>query len=386
MLIVNTKNTKISAIDAQKILDTLVNKDIYLSCGYSGVMFVEIGNIVDHHYECEQGKRSTRKYGDYRLFCDENWSFSNGKDTQIDRWTSSSRETDDLFESLGVCKLEKIEVINNFEKIIFYISEGHTFTIIRDDSIDTFSIVLIPEKKKLTVFGNGDIEFKDYEEDKGYLKKGKPRPKRTEAISVDRSFLRNQMPDLLPVSFKKTNEFIQPILNQEIRAIEINSGTCFTLCFGDDCRKIFSKEDQKSWHNPTYRWSLTIDELWVLRKDEKVSLDVRKKRFYFEEKLVSFLKNKQILEINFDKKGVETQIIFSDEYTLRVLETNRFSKWYLHDFLTGFSVGSYRDQGLVYRISSPIHLSNKYQTGDVHLDAILYELKFYRDYFAGNKK
>jgi hypothetical protein len=379
-------NTKISVIDTQKVLDTLVNKDIFLSCGYGGVIFVEIGSIVAHHFEYEQGKHITRKYGSYRLFCDENWSFSDGKDIHFDRWTSLSQETDDFFESLGIQKLEKIEVINNFEKILFHISGGYTFTIIRDDSIDTFSIVLVPEKKKLTVFGNGDIEFKEYEEDMSYLKKGKPRPKRTETISVDRGFLRNQMPDVLPISFEKVNEFIQPILNQQIQAVDMNSGTRFTLFLGADYRKLLSKKDQKSWHNPMYRWSLTIDEVWILKKGDEIVLDVRQERFRFEEKLMSVLKNKQIIGIHFDKKGSKTHIIFSNEYTLTVLETDRYSRWGMYDRQTGISIASYRDQGLVYRISSPTHLSDIYQTDDVHLDAILYELQFYRDYFAGNNK
>lgn len=367
-------NTKISVIDAQKILDSLVHKDIFLSCGYGGVMFLEIGSITDHHFEHEEGQYITRKYGDHRLFCDENWSFSDGKNTRIDRWTSSSQEIDNLFESIGVQKLTKVEIINNFEKTIFYISGGYTFTIIRDDAVETFSIILIPENKRLTVLGNGDIDFHDYEEDMSHLKKGKPRPKRTESISIDRNFLRNQIPDLLPISFIKARELIQPALNQQIRAIEINSGTRFTLCFGSDYTTVPS----------TYRWSLIIDEEWVLKKGKEIVLDVCNERFHFEEKLASFLKNKQIIEMNFDKKGATTHIIFNDEYTLTVLEKNRYSRWSIYDRATGLSIGSYRDQGLAYRISSPIHLFDTYQTGDVNLDATLYELKFYRDHFAGN--
>ncbi len=367
-------NTKISVIDAQKILDSLVHKDIYLSCGYGGVMFLEIGSITEHHFEHVEGQCTTRKYGDHRLFCDENWNFSDGNNTQVDRWTTSSQEIDSLFESIGVQKLTKVEIINNFEKTIFYISGGYTFTIIRDDAIETFSIVLIPENKKLSVFGNGDIEFHEYTEDMSHLKRIKPRPKRTENISIDRNFLRSQMPDLLPISFIKAKEHIQPALNQQIQVIEINSGTRFTLCFGSNYTTVSS----------TYRWSLTIDEEWILKKGTEIVLDVRDERFHFEEKLVSFLKNKKIIEMNFDKKGATTRILFSDEYTLTVLEKNRYSRWNLYDRVTGLSIGSYRNQGLAYRISSPIHLYDTYQTGDVNLDAILYELKFYREYFAGN--
>lgn len=379
-------NTKISSIQAQKVLDRLVHKDILLSCGYGGVMFAEIGNIVKHHFEHERGKKTTQMFGDYRLFCDENWSFSDGKDIHLDRWTSLSQTTDDAFKSMGMRKLEKVEIINDFEKTIFHISGGYTFTIVRDDSIDTFSIVFIPEKKKLTVFGDGNIEFKDYEEDMSYLAKSIPRLKRTKSISIDRSFLRKQTPDVLPISYEKAKEFILPILNKKIQAIEINSGTRFTLCLGDDCRKILSKEDQKSWNSPIYRWSLSIDEMWILKKGKDVILDVNKERFHFEKKLISILKGKQIIEIQFDKKGSQAQIIFSDEYILTILETHRYSRWDVYDRQTGMGISSYRDYGLVYRIGSPIHLSKMYQTGDVHLDAILYELDFYRGYFSGNNK
>jgi hypothetical protein len=196
-------DTSISTIEAQKILNTLANKDILLSCGYAGVMFLEIGTINDYHFEHVEGRPTTRKYGEYRLFCDENWCFSDGDTTEIHRWTSSSSETDALFDSLGVRKLEKIEIIKDFEQTVFHISGGYTLTIHRDDAIDTFSLDLIHEKKRLTVSGNGNIKFEDYEDDRSYLQKSKPRPKPTETVSVDRSFLREQNAELLPLSFKK---------------------------------------------------------------------------------------------------------------------------------------------------------------------------------------
>lgn len=378
-------NTSISVTQAQRVLDSLADKDIFLSCGYGGVMFVEIGNIVDYHFEHVEGSPTTRKYGQYRLFCDENWSFSDGNTTQIHRWTSSSFETDSLFDSLGVQKLEKIEIINGFERTVFHISGGYTFTIHRDDAIHTFSLNLIPEKKRLTVFGNGNIEFDDYEDDRSYLKKSKPRPKSTETLLVDRNFLRDQKADLLPISLEKAQEFILPILHQKIQNIEVRSGTSFALTFGDDCRKLLSKEQQKIWLNPQHRWSLAIDEEWVLKRGEDIVLDVRKERFHFKEKLTLILKGKLITDIVFDENGSGTKIMFSDDYSLAVLETGRYSQWDIHDFKTGFTVGSYRDQGLVYRVSSPIHVLNKYNTDDVHLDSILFELQFYRDFFAGSK-
>lgn len=375
-------NRTIVVKEAQKILNSLVNQDIFLSCGYGGVMFCEIGNITNHHFEYEEGRLITRKYGEYRLFCDETWSFSNGSNVSIDRWTSSSFETDELFESLGVQKLEKIEIVNDFEKTIFYISGGYTLTIIKDDSIDTFSITLIPNKKKLTVFGNGNIEYTDYEEDLSYMKKGKPRSKPIKSISVDRNFLRNQMPDVLPLSYQKAREFITPLFNQKIQSIEVTTATRFSLNFGEDCRKLLSKENQKTWENPMFRWSLSVDENWVLKKNKKVILDVREEKFHFEEKLTSLIRGKHFVDIIFDKNGAKTEIQLSDDYTLVILETGRCSRWDIHDFKTGFTVGSYRDEGLIYRISSPMHVMDEFKTGDVHLDAILYEMKFYRDYFG----
>lgn len=378
-------NKTISVKEAQKILNSLVGQDIFLSCGYGGVMFVEIGNITNHTFEYEKGKSVTHKFGEYRLFCDENWSFYDNKDSRIDRWTSSSFETDELLESIGVRKLEKIEIVNEFEETRFYISGGYTFTIIKDDSIDTFSVVFIPNKKKLTVFGNGNIEYKDYEEDLSYMKKSKPRPKPTK-ISIDRNFLRNQMPDALPLSYQKAQEFITPLFNQKIQSVEVTTATRFSLNFGVDCRKLLSKEDQKTWKTPMFRWSLFVDEIWVLKKKKKVIIDVREEKFHFEEKLTSLIGDKHLLDIIFDKNGAKTKIQLSDDYTLVILETGRYSRWDIHDFKTGFTVGSYRDDGLIYRISSPIHVMDEFKTGDVHLDAILYEMKFYRDYFAKNVK
>lgn len=379
-------NRTITVKEAQKILNSLVNQDIFLSCGYGGVMFVEIGNITNHHFEYEEGKSITRKYGECRLFCDENWSFHNDKDIQIDRWTSSSFETDELFESLGVHRLEKIEIVNDFEETRFHISGGYTFTIIKDDSIDTFSITLIPDKKKLTVFGNGNIEYTDYEEDLSYMKKSKPRPKPTKSISIDRNFLRNQMPDVLPLSYQKAREFITPLFNQKIQSIDVTTATRFSLNFGEDYRKLLSKEDQKTWKTTMFRWSLSVDENWVLKKNKKVVLDVREEKFHFEEKLLSLIRDKHLVDIIFDKNGAKTEIQLSDDYTLVILETGRYRRWSIHDFKTGFTVGSYRDEGLIYRISSPIHVMDEFKTGDVHLDAILYEMKFYRDYFAKKVK
>jgi hypothetical protein len=358
-------NTSISVTEAQSVLNSLTNKDIFLSCGYGGVMFVEIGNLIDYHFEHIKGSPTTRKYGEYQLFCDENWTFSDSSGKRIDRWTSSSFETDSLFDSIGVQKLEQIEIINGFERTIFHISSGFTFTIHRDDAIDTFSLSLIPEKKRLRVFGNGNIKFEEYEDDRSYLKEIKPRPKRTETISVSK-------------------EFIQPTINQKIASIEVRSGTCFSINLGDDCRRLLSKEDQAIWINPLHRWSLSIDEVWVLKHGEDIVLDVRKERFHFKEKLISHLKDKLIIKITFDENGAGTKIIFSDGYTLVVLETSRYSRWDMHDVITGFTVGSYRGQGLVYRVSPPIPVRNKYNTDDVHLNSILFELQFYRDFFAGN--
>jgi hypothetical protein len=379
-------NKTISVKEAQKILNSLVSRDIFLSCGYGGVMFVEIGNVTNHTFEYEEGKSITRKYGECRLFCDENWSFHDDKDSRIDRWTSSSFETDELFESLGVRKLEKVEIFNEFEETRFHISGGYTFTIIKDDSIDTFSVVFIPDKKKLTVFGNGNIEYADYEEDLSYMKKGKPRLKPTKSISIDRTFLRNQMPDVLPLSYQKAQEFITPLFNQKIQSIEVTTATRFSLNFGEDCRKLLLKENQKTWKTPMFRWSLSVDENWVLKKNKKVILDVCEEKFHFEEKLTSLIRDRYFVDITFDKNGAKTKIQLSDGYTLVILETGRYSRWDIHDFKTGFTVGSYRDEGLIYRISSPIHATDKFKTGDVHLDAILYEMKFYRDYFAKNVK
>ncbi len=379
-------NETIPVKEAQKILNSLVNQDIFLSCGYGGVMFVEIGNITNHPFECEECKSITRKYGECRLFCDENWSFHDDKDNRIDRWTSSSFETDELFESLGVRKLEKVEIVNEFEETRFHISGGYTFTIIKDDSIDTFSVVFIPDKKRLTVFGNGNIEYTDYEEDLSYIKNGKPRPKPTKSISIDRNFLRNQMPDVLALSYQKAQEFITQLFNQKIQSIEVTTATRFLLNFGEDCKKLLSKENKKTWEKPMFRWSLSIDENWVLKKNKKVILDVREEKFHFEEKLTSFLKDKHLVNIIFDKNGAKTEIQLSEGYNLVILETGRYSRWDIHDFKTGFTVGSHRDEGLIYRISSPIHIMNEFKTGDVHLDAILYEMKFYRDYFAKNIK
>lgn len=364
-----TTNTKINITQAQDLLNTLVHKDISLSCGYGGVMFVEIGNIISHEFEYEEGKKTTRKFGDYRLFCDENWNFCDGKDINIDRFTSSSKEVDDLFESLGTQKIEKIEVINNFEKTIFYISGGYKFTILKDDAIDTFSISMIPENKKLAVFGNGEIELKDYVEDKWYLKEKKPRPARTDTVTIDRGFLREQSADLLPLSLQKAKEFINIVLNKKVTEITVDSGTRFTMSIEDETNKLG-------------KINLSIDDLWLLKKEKEILIDVSVERFKFENNLKNLILNKKILDIKFEDNGNNLTIIFEDNLSLTILETNRYSRWSMHNFSTGIMIYSIKNEGLEYRISSPAHLSNKYKTGDIHLDAILYELEFYRNYFS----
>ena len=374
--------TKISDPTAQKILDSLIGKDIFFLCGYGGVMLVEIGKLEQHCFEPEAGKHATRTIGQYRVFCDENWSFSDGKGTQIDRWTSSTPEANELFESIGVQKLERIEVISDFEKTIFHISGGHSFAIRRDDAIETFSIALIPEKTRLSVSGNGTIEYQDYEEDLSFLQKSETLRKLAPTITIERSFLRNQIPDSLHISSAKAKEFIQPILHQQIRSIDVTSGTRFTLCLGEDSRKSLSKDDQINWPNPMNRWELSIDEVWILKKNNEIVLDVRQERFHFEEKLASFLKNKQILEINFDRRATAIEIKCNEGYSLTLLDTNRYSSWQMYDRQTGLRIGSQRDLGLVYTINVPAHLSDANNTGDIHLDAVLYELAFYRNYFA----
>jgi len=378
-------NKTLSTKEVRSIFDRLENQDIFLSCGYGGMMFIEIGQMTEHRYEHEVGKWAARKYGEYRLFCDENWNFSNGDTINIDRWTSSSFETDNLFESLGVCKLEQIEIVNDFEKTIFHISGGFTFSIIRDDSINTFSISMIPDKKMLTVFGNGNIEYKDYEEDLSYLKNRKPRPKATKNISIDRIFLRDQMPDVLPLSYEKAQEFIFPVFNRAIQSIEVDSGTRFSLNFGEDCRQLLSKKDQKTWKDPLFRWRLSVDENWVLLHDKKVCLDVRETKFHFGEKLTTFLTNKILMAVHFDKNGANAEFQFTNGYTLVILESGRYSRWDIRDFKTGLTVGSYRDEGFVYRVSEPLFISG-HRTGDVNLDAMLYDLSFYREYFEKDAK
>jgi hypothetical protein len=115
-------------------------------------------------------------------------------------------------------------------------------------------------------------------------------------------------------------------LNQQIQAIEARSGTCFSISLGEDCRKLLSKDDQKVWLNPMLRWSLSIDEVWILSHGKDTILDVRKERFHFKEKLISHLKNKRIIEIIFDENGTGTKVLFSDDYSLVVLKTGRYSR------------------------------------------------------------
>ena len=360
--------TNLTLAETQQLLEQLSGKKMLLSCGYGGVIFSEIGQITEHRYEYVEGQFTTRQYGSYRLFCDENWQFQTASGIRIDRWTSSSHDCEELFTTIGIQTITQIEISNNFDETRFALSDGSVFTIIRDDSIDTFQLTLIPEQKKLTVYGDQRVELVDYQVDELPFKPRQPRPKPTPTVEIDREFLRKQMPDYLTISPAKANEFMSIILNQTVEKVVAESATVFSLEFADR------------------RWTLTIDELWALNQDNQVVLDVREAKFHFTEQLSAALIGQKIEAIHFEKSGKKLTLQFSDGYTLSVQESDRYSRWGFHDFATGLSISAYRDHGLSYRVSAPIHLYDSYKTADVHWSAILYELHFYRQYFAQHQQ
>lgn len=360
--------TQLTLPETKQLLQQFVGKKMLLSCGYGGVIFGEIGQITEHRYEYITGEFTTRRYGTYRLFCDENWSFKTGDGTKIERWTSSSHDCDELFTKIGTQTIVQVEVDEDFNETRFVLSDGSVFTVLRDDSIDTFQLTLIPEQKKLTVYGDQRVELMDYQEDQQPFPPNQPRPKPTPTVEIDREFLRKQMPDYLTISPAKANEFMSIILNQTVEKVVTESATVFSLEFADR------------------RWTLTIDELWTLNQDNQVVLDVREAKFHFTEQLSAALIGQKIEAIHFEKSGKKLTLQFSDGYTLSVQESDRYSRWGFHDFATGLSISAYRDHGLSYRVSAPIHLYDSYKTADVHWSAILYELHFYRQYFAQHQQ
>lgn len=130
------------------------------------------------------------------------------------------------------------------------------------------------------------------------------------------------------------------------------------------------------------RWHLSVDELWNLFQGETLLLDAERDKFTFIEKLKLMLLNQCIIKFGFEHEGKSAEIHFSNGYTVRLKESGRYSRWYLHDYLTGLSLGSYRDEQLVYRLSIPDHLEQKYQSEDIHLNNIRYQLDFLRDFLA----
>jgi len=376
------KSNTISFTDAELLMQNLVGKEIFISCGYGGVLFLEIGNITEHEHEYQEGLFTTRKIGNYRLFSDEDWKYTDSE-KNIERWgCDSSAKTDENFKKVGICVIEKIVITDTFEQTTFILSGNKSITIFKDDSLDTFHLILISEEKKLTVYGNGRCEYKDYQEDKFWLKQAKPRQKQSQTVTFDRSVFRQYCPDLSPLSVTKAMEYAHNLLGQKVENIKVESATRFSINIGPSYRNNLSEKDKKLWTREIPRWSIRIDEIWSLKKDGVVLLDVKKEKFHFAEKLKQELIEKRIIAITFDHKGKAAQFEFTEGYLLELQDSGRFSRWDIHDFLTGFTMSSYEKDGLQYRISAPIHLQDKYDTGDIHLDAMLYQLDFYKNYFS----
>jgi hypothetical protein len=334
------------------------------------VLFLEAGELKD---EKIAGRAPPLYRGNYRLFCNEVWEFTLPSGTKIARFTSSSAEDDEIFWQMGEQVIEKIDIEGTFEKTHVHFAGGYHLTILKEDELETFHFTLKPEEKILSVNGDGTFELSEYipepkQPHRVWLKESK-------SVSIERSLLQEWAGDLFPISTSKAQELIKPIFGEEIQQIEARSGSTFLLRFGSrDIRT-------KLGHTP-FRYYLSIEEVWMVFKNGEAVLDAKKDAFHFIDTLISLLNSQTINSFQFKSSNTVAKIEFSDGVSLQVKESSKYARWHFHDFFTGLSLSSTQDNELAYRLSTPDHLEEKYQSDDLHLSHIHYELDFWREYLA----
>lgn len=367
----------ISKEEAIQWLKKLEGQDAITTCGYGGVIFIEAGTL-------QKPKRRSgfRMYGTYSLFCDENWQFETADKKVIGRWTSKSTEDDKLFEDMGMRRIERIEVEGAFEQTRFYFAGGYIFTILKDDALTTFDMKILPEHKRLSVNGDETYELNDYEEDRWWRNKPHTFTKKKNPFPVTREFVQEHFPDLRPLSVARAQECINAALRETVQSISISSATTFSLGVGVDYRTFMSLEQRDNWKTVLSQWNISIDELWTLSQGETVILDAVRDKFHFIDKLKEYLVHKKLLSILFDEAGKDAVLTFSGGYVLKLRDSGRYARWGVSNNLTGILIYSHRDEGLVYRISIPTHVQEKYDTDDSALSCILYEVDYFRSRFG----
>lgn len=351
--------------EVEQYLQLLVGKTAWISCGYGGVVFLEVDGLQKHSRRGSKKKTSYLYSGEYRIFCDENWEFV-GKRKKIERWRSSSKNVDGYFDKINLLTVEKIAIEGTFDKTHFYFAGGYRWTIIKDDAIDTFHFTL--SREHINIYINGDGSFEKYllpeypqhpwrQSGKGIKKRIKKKP-----FTLQTKFFRKHYPGLFSISSSKTKELVSSVLGTEARIVTIDSATKFSL-----------EGNEQSWR-------ISIDEIWELYQDNQLILSAQRDKFFIKKPLDKALVGRKIKNISFDEDGKKLQISFEGNLLLKLIESDRFSRWDIHLYELGFHISSMREQGLVYRAEYKRN-EKEFATGDIYLDAILSELYVYRAYF-----
>lgn len=356
---------KISADQAKEILSNLTGKPAIFSSGFGGYLAGEIGKLKEVKVKYSDGSEWIKQDGEYRLFADESWEITKDGKVIFNRW-GEKHEIDKFFESIKGRKIDRVNIIGEFKRIVFCIDD-YNLEIIREDSLTTMLLDIIPESRKLRVNGDGTFDLTIIEKNKD---DNKPvyKYKKDGVLEISRKFLAEREVDLLPLSVQKTTEFLASSFSGKIKEVQADSGTKFTLRFGEPIDNIS-------------RWYLSIEELWTLNFKNDVVLEAKKNAFHFEEELTQLLRESKIEKIEFDDY-LNLNVYFSNGYYLSTRDTKRYSKWGWHDYKTGLSIEASRDNKLQFRINVPTRLYGKEPTGDIYLDSMLYELDFYRKYFS----
>lgn len=311
------KKSLITLDQAKEYLQLMIGKPAWIDRGYGGIIFLEVDGLQRHPKKYKGKVVNTLYSGEYRIYCDENWEFASPRKT-VDRWHSEISDIEKLFKNFHIRKILNIEVEGNFDKTHFYFEGGYRWTIVKDESLTTFHYDMARETTEMYVDGNGTIELIEYgvyEEHPWRQKKTyRRRRKESEKITIPRKLFRKHYPGLLSIDPKKAKEFISNMYGEKIQTVEINSASKFTLGFG-------KKHVINQFGDKRARWQLRIEEIWTLSQSNEILLDVKKDKFFFEDKLKKILRDKKILYINFDKDGQNLHIKFEDDLVLQLSES-----------------------------------------------------------------
>jgi hypothetical protein len=325
-------NQELTESEVQDKLSQLRNVDVATEMGYGGVLFVNIGNLI-------------------QLYSNEFWEIKLGEKKLADRWSTNA----DLVKQLGPHTIESISFVEGTKQTHIKLSTGHVLVIYRQDELRTWEINHNQERYSIILLGTGKFLITDYKP------KEETHPKNSKHQLLDPAIKQFYKEDI-PLSSTIVSKLLKQIVGTKIGGVFQHSAIGFTI-------------DMSS----TWRFSVYCN--WRLVDDKgKSSVDSTTNRFAFMDSLLKLLIGVEVKELIFSENLRETQLVFNNGLLLLLPKEKRHHLWTISNHTEGYHIDALGDGTFRHTILVPDELKDKYRyTGKgSNFTDILYALDLYR--------